>query len=207
MSTVTRAFVLTASGAFPGWSKRVEGEPADVDLMAMAIGIPLVNGLFTAAGVRTQIPQDAANALRSLSAKVNPNALRAALEQSMDNDLEMNREELRAFFTVIDDLLYLSRKTSDLQSALKQASRSDLLDPGGLLMLTMLATLVNQLVPNRHEFSTRDLIWLFLAGISLSRNPKVRHGLREIGRAGSQFHEVRVDAERYFSEQRERVIE
>lgn len=198
MSTVGRLLVLGGSGVFPGWGSTSLGEASDADLMSSAVGIPLLNTVFGAFGMKQVIPEDPERAFSVVSAKVSPSELRAALAESRDVDLETSRAELREFATIIDDMRYLSLKTPDLHAALERSGQTAI-NPIEQMILTIFAIVVRQFVPDGQHLSTRESMWLFLAGVSLSRMPVIRKGLRMIGAEQDRLHSTRLEAERYFA--------
>lgn len=197
MSTVGRLLILGAGGVFPGWGETtLDDQPASA-LMSSAIGIGVLNGLLSASGTRERIPEDVEAALGALSASVNPGMLRSTLAEATDADLELARAELRAFASLIADVLYLSEKTPDLLAAVRQ--RDDhRIDPLSLIGLHAFGTIVQQLVPKWRELRAADAMLLFLAGLSLCRKPAIRRGLRDITRNGDEHHATRMEAERFF---------
>ncbi len=167
--------------------------------MTAAIGIGLLNGVLSASGTKERIPEDAEAVLRSLSASVNPIALRTALTEATDADLEFARTELREFASVVANALYLSEKTPDLLATLHQRGVAAI-DPLSLVGLQVFGMLVQQFVPEWREFRAIDAMRLFLAGLSLSRTPAIRRGLQEIAKNSDQLHATLIEVERFFGE-------
>lgn len=198
MSTVGRLLVLSAAGAFPGWGAAPEGETSDRDLVGTAIGIGVLNGVLSAFGAKVRIPEDAETALGVLSDHVSPETLSQVLVESTDQDLETARAELCEFAALIADVLYLSEKTPDLLASLQERDLSHAINPVSLLGLQAFGMIVQQLAPDWKRLRTTDIMLLFLAGLSLCRNPAFRRGLRSVTTSHDHFHSVRIEAEKFF---------
>ncbi len=114
MSTVTSLLLSTASGSFHGWGEVQEVDRIDHELMGLAVGIGMLNGMLRTFGATTLLPTDPEQALRTLSALVNPTAHRESLMSRSDHELELTRAELTPIATMLADFLFLSDLIRDL---------------------------------------------------------------------------------------------
>jgi hypothetical protein len=191
-STAGHFLLQTAAGGFRDWPEQAIGEEPDADIMTRALGLQLLRGFAAAFDVSGWGPDDPAQVMTILSAAVAPTALAGALRQATDAELEVARDELRAVAVMLDDLLVLLARTPALLAALAAQGKRQAIDASALLVA---ATVGEQLTAGWRMPSTRELVWLFLAGLALYRQPRVRQNIATIVAAGQSLHEVRILAD------------